>query len=97
MRNGNSLLDKYLAAQQQIEMLGHRSGQRVLDRDHGPVHRSALNPIKHLGRTRARHHRAARHHAQGRLVTESSRFALDRNFHGEQRLQRKTLSVLRFR
>ena len=40
--------DEHLARQQQIKMLGHRSGQRILDGDHRRRHRTPLHPVKNL-------------------------------------------------
>src|SRR5579864_3799833 len=74
-------LDKYVAIDQQIGMLGHGSGERVLDRNYCSLDRSALHAVKHLGRARAWDDRTAGHHALRCFVAEGPEFALDGNFH----------------
>src|ERR1035441_7717056 len=62
-------------------MLGHRTRQRVLDRDHRALYRSSLHAVEYLERTRARHHLRSRQHRFGRFVAERTKLSLNRNFH----------------
>ena len=76
-------VDEYVTREQQVEVLSHRSGQRILDGNDGCLYRTALYPVEDLGRSRARHNRRARQHLACRLMTERAEFSLDRNFHGD--------------
>ena len=74
--------DVNIAGQEQIEMFRHRSGERILDRDHRGRDGSALQSVEHFCRTSARNNLAAANHALGSFVTERAGFSLNGNFHG---------------
>ena len=82
------LFDKNLARQQQIKMLSHGPGQRILDRNDRRSHRTTLHSIKDLDRASASDDLAARYHAPGGFVTERAGLALDRNPHSLRRCLR---------
>jgi hypothetical protein len=74
-------LDENLVRQHEIGMLGHRSGQCVLDWNDRRSYRSLREAIENLRRPSARHHRTLRQHPLSRFMTEGAEFPLDRNFH----------------
>jgi len=63
-------------------MLGDGSGERVLDRDDGGGHRSALDPVEYFHGSGARNHGTARQHLLRGFMAEGTAFALNRNFDG---------------
>jgi len=63
-------LNKNLAGQKQIGMLGDGPSQCVLDRNHSHRNIAGLKMIEHLNRSRARQQRTTRHHATRSLVAE---------------------------
>src|SRR5450755_2281039 len=74
-------MNKNLARQQQIEMDGHRSCQRILNWNDSGHSRSLFQTIKNFFGTRARNHTASRHHFLGRFVAERPGFPLNGNLH----------------
>ena len=74
-------MHEHFAREQQVEVLGHRAGQRILDRDDGSLHRAALHPVKHLRRPGTRNHGRSRQHVPASLVAERTELSLNRDFH----------------
>src|SRR5580704_49516 len=74
-------LNEYLARKQEIGMLRHGSGQRILDRNDGGGHRFTFHAFENLRRSCARYHRTPRQHTLGCLVTKGPEFSLDGNLH----------------
>ena len=93
MRSRYSRLNEDVARDQQIGVLGHGSGQRVLDRESpacAATDHSSLNAVEDFRRPRTGHNRAARQHLLRRFVTERTKFSLDRDFHHVASYQRKS-------
>jgi hypothetical protein len=82
-------LDEHVSGNQKIRVLGHGSGQRIFNGDHGRVDRSPLDSIENLRGSRTRHDGAARQHTLRGLVAERSTFPLDGNFHLEQNIWKR--------
>ena len=76
-------LNKNIPGKKKIEMLGHRSGERVLDRNYRDWYFAGFELVEDLNRTRARNDCATLYHAPGGFVAERSWFSLDGNFHSE--------------
>ena len=63
-------MDEDLAREQKIEMLGHGSGERILDGNYGRSHRAVLDPIEDFRRASARNNRRPRQHLACSFVAE---------------------------
>src|SRR5271157_4238670 len=74
-------VDEDVSREQKVEMLGHGTGERVLDRDDRSLHRAVLHAVEYLCRAGARYHGATRQHSICAFVTERPEFALDCDFH----------------
>ena len=76
-------------------MFSHRSGERVLNGNNRDCGETALQTIKHFPRPGARDDFAAGDHTFGRFVAETSRLALDRDFHAQYSSERRSGKQLR--
>ena len=74
-------LNKNIAGKKKIEMLGHGSGERVLNRNYRDWYFAGFELVEDLNRTRAGNDRATLYHAPGGFVAEGPRLSLDGNFH----------------
>src|SRR5271157_1890170 len=74
-------MDEHLSCEQQVEVLGYRSCQRVFNGNDRRLRGAVPDPLEHLRRPRARNHGRARQHLSRSFVAEGAELSLDRNFH----------------
>jgi len=78
---GELTMDEHITREQQVEVLGHRSRERVLNGDYRRLYRAVLDPLEDLGRASARNQPGPRQHFPRSLVAKGTKFSLDGNFH----------------
>ena len=67
--------------QQQVKMFQDRSGEAILNGNHGRIDRPRIQRRKHFRRERAWHNLRVGHELQRRLVTERARLSLNSDLH----------------